>query len=512
MSKGRRFLFLILFSWLGGVHASYVDQSHIDPNHVACIQILPITLQSLQEVDVHTPKQESAYKEEVHFARYAPREGQVNNKNLNEYGLGHTFQYVNKSELPESAIPQEVLTYLSALRDLAPDYVGERNNFRNLLFSRVDFESDQESLASCYLGFFISGNERYSISTKKYGEVQADDLFNGVMAFDSCTKLPSDISAGFKNELQTEWRAKFFATDTLNRYSVIGNYEDMDPKPKVTVYQKRVLELPIGQVKKRFFAPLTVSDRAAGIKLRDVIMNRLYGELFDRLPGILHLEGGSISTGYHLFDETFQNTKDFLDDPFLGFKGKGYIDSMFAQSEQAFLNLLDDFFATDSQFSDSYFFPSFSPNFLEILTSQGLNNPINFHCKLTFYSFLDICKYCRGTLSLVSGNSYLKERFEDMLNKFIRKKLEDIAQDTDNINQIHLLIRSINDGQKSVKSNTEEKGHFLKIDSLKVFAFSFDSALVGMAPSSQQQSPGKLGTGKRQRGAQKDSQKKRGKN
>lgn len=337
-------------------------------------------------------------------------------KYLDSHGLGKTFDY-RVLDLGDTPTRETHAYFLrQVVEHKEANFTKEsKDDERNTLFVRMQckflVEKDSgEKTVNFYLGLFVSGREDY------YPQ-------SGVKVSQLLPSCPNNTPVQVKSLLSRELTKVHFESvqKTGYLYSSVYLHSNAD---SIDIERQKMKELSAAVVgsKKNFIVSRVADDEKmmrfimhSGKKLDDYgyFVNALFfpepqkvEEQSDRDLIFLNLFGRNRYDPLANGDERIA--------PCLMLKGldgkeiKDGLGNCFFDSEQSFLSILGD--------EDAPYETDFIKNTDETYKLLRVD--------LSFYSYRDICRFCRGTFSHMMSKGYLQNRILNFLtNKFDKDKL-----------------------------------------------------------------------------------------
>ena len=409
MYKKKSFLFVILFYSLNIVVNSWVLAAAVaggDFNkgifRISCIQ--------LQPYDATKEICEKPYDCKCVDVEGVPEEA----KYIDRHGLGKTFSYVSPDSIPEEFggenIPGTHAYFVQKVVDhKEANFTKEtKDDERNTLFVRMQCKfsvqsgpaEKTEQTYNFYLGLFVSGREDYyPQSGTKVSQLLPSCPSNTpgtakVLINSTLSAIQKETIKHFRKVLLETSNADEMDIESQNVTGVSSailshkkNFilEVKDEQRKRFIIQsgsKRLDDYGYFIARRLFPQPQTIPPQPRYL---------IYLNLFGRLP----------------YDPMAEGEK--MINPCLVLKGpdskevKDGLGNCFFDSEQSFLSVLEN--------------PD-APCEIDFTVQKGVNYKL-LCVDLSFYSFRDMCRFCRGTFSHMLQKEYLQKRVLDFLtNRF----------------------------------------------------------------------------------------------
>lgn len=367
------FSFFLLILTHSVINAAEKKQSaHQWRGGVRCIEILPC-IDITSEVSSETEYGEGRFFTTIEPRKFEQaRSDSAERKSLTtETGLEQAIPTA-EPQRASSGIPVSEQTsgkdlILSNLYDYYKNYLFDAGNSggRNPLFVECEFfypaPDSREKQISCgkvCMGLFVSGNQKFAIDSgtcKKIDEAKK--------TLESLRFL-KDV----KNELDKKTK------------SLTSQFKSLDGQ--ILYYQ-----LPAFSVQNESVPPISEGDinnsaKENSFNHQDRVVSRLANALL-RKQGTLNKLFGHPSQDMDTIKGCFESN----------------FDGCFTDSEQAWLDFLEN--------------PR--PHHIFFSSNFDIQNAKTF--SVTMFSYYDVCRYCRGTLSYLFGSKLLEDSFSDFFKK-----------------------------------------------------------------------------------------------
>lgn len=473
----RNLLFVLQFIVLS-IHIGWAAQDDaFDFNKVAAIKILPYTpITRINDTldtgvsGVASQDQTSSFSSSSCFGRqYKSPDGKIN-----EFNIGKTFSYITLDDYSKINQNNEIPFYMEQLVNYHKDFNDDKDD-KNVLFVRmqltVPLDSSTETVYEYFFGIFVSGGQDYL-----YGEIRELTGFPRTLpvCLNNCFIPPNspvplkdlpiflkvkDLPISIKNSLESKILRLLWEDDDVKKhikeYSLINEdeYVDLTKFLSENLYKKKVFnflpkksaEKQEGSEKKKF-APFSNKGTHLSKTIQKRTILALEGEESQETDETLISKKKNRKLPKQLPDSELPDseiatykTKIFRADLTQQLYGRPcYIDtkdgkacfgsgceSYFNQSEQAFLSWLE---------GSTNFGPSLNdlPHCYSLQPFPKKDTYKVSKIQIDLFSFLDICRYCRGTMSYMLGTRKMQDIFVSFFNK-LEIQIEPLTKDVTKI-------------------------------------------------------------------------------
>jgi hypothetical protein len=414
----KKILIILQFIVLS-IHLGWAaEQDVFDPNKLAAIKILPyhpslyvlsednetLKLKSLSNL----PRPLSSTESSPRFGRpYTSMRGEPS-----EFKIGETFRYITQDEYSRVDPEKEAFSYMGSLINYHKDF-----NDKNVLIAQIQITTlDDKNSPIVYkylFGAFVSGGQ----SNYTFGEIR------------KLTGVDQNLPIPLKNSLESKFlRLLWEDKDTkkqIEQYSIISdnlelsNEENIQKLLSENIYSAKTLK-----INNKKLAP--INNNGLG-RLEDIISLRLFsfpeGHVLRTLLNNPTTVPKSKELETSIKKDIVGLNREKLTQQVFGrpcYQNSGSIkaclnkasdlEPCFNQSEQAFLTWLEKVDSLKNNFNE---LPHcYSPNPFPKEGNYSVSN-----IQVNLYSFLDICRYCRGTMAYMLGTGKMLDVFIKFFNK-----------------------------------------------------------------------------------------------
>lgn len=414
----KKILIILQFIVLS-IHLGWAaDQGVFNPDKLAAIKILPyhpslyvlsednetLNLKNLSDLSQPCIPTESSHR----FGRpYTNTHGEPN-----EFKIGETFRYITQDEYSSVVSEKEAFSYIESLVNYHKDF-----NEKNVLIVQIQIttldDKDSPIVYKYLFGTFVSGGQ----SNYKFGEIR------------KLTGVDQNIPIPLKNSLESKFLRLLWEDENtkeqIKQYSIIpDNFELSSEENIQKLLSENIYSTKTFKINNKKFAP--INNNGLG-KLEDVIPSRLFSlpeehefrTLLNnptKIPKSKELET-SIKKDIvglnreRLTQQVFGRPSYQNSGPIKACLNKSSdLEPCFNQSEQAFLTWLEKVDSLKNNFNELPHCYSTNP-----FPKEG-NYPVS-NIQVNLYSFLDICRYCRGTMAYMLGTGKMLDIFKNFFYK-----------------------------------------------------------------------------------------------
>ncbi len=426
-----KYLFIFLQSTILFAHIGWASEDAKE--EVAAIRILPYHYVPSGSLTPSMPPPPALQKFNPHVMygrRYSSTMGEVN-----EYGLGSTFSYLTKEEVTNSGNGEAIKRFMPQLVSYHKSFNDGPGSNKNVLLvrMRITIAGDKVEQYEYLLGIFTSGGQNYRCGEiRNLTEVRPDlpDLLRGCIEYQRFCELWGSES------VRTHLKEYSLISDNI---PAIVSQEKAEDVLSEGVYKTKIFRLQINDHTTKKLAPFSnhwTTD------LEKTMTSRLFYFPFDEKLNLLfnappvspskELEVSMQKevTGMHREELTQKlfGKPSYKDCGSLKacLNKKTDLEMCFNQSEQSFLSWMEKI-----EFEDNA-----NINRLPHCYATRPLKPGNYDVskiEIDLYSFLDICRYCRGTLAHMVGSRKMLATVIDFFKRlgitinFIGENIEILA-------------------------------------------------------------------------------------
>ncbi len=420
-----KYLFVFLQSTILFAHIGWASEDakeKIDLSNVAVIKILPYRyvpsgslipsvapLESLQTFNSETMygRQYSSKKEEV-----------------NEYGIESTFSYLTSLEGATSGYDEAIKKFMPQLVSYHKSFNAEQGSNKNVLVVRMRMteESSTEKAYEYFFGVFTSGKDNY-----RCGEIR------------NLTEVRSDLPGPLREEIEYQRFCELWTNEDvrthLKEYSLISDdtpdivsKEEAEDVLSEGVYKTQVFQLRINGSTAKKLAPFSNNwskkwiidlKETMDLRLFEFPLNKELNLLFNA-PTVSPSKALEVSmqkeiTGMQREELTQKlfGKPSYKDCESLKacLNEKSDLAMCFNQSEQSFLSWLE-----KTKFENNTDINGLPHCYATQPLVVGREYNIS-KIEIDLFSFLDICRYCRGTLAHMVGSGKMLHTVKDFFER-----------------------------------------------------------------------------------------------